>query len=442
MPFSDPIKQRQIQDIKNICDISTENSWKIFKIMAEFVEGYDLLSNTKNEVSIFGSARTRQDDKYYQEALKLGRLLAINKFSTITGGGPGIMEAANKGAFEAGGISIGLGIELPMEQRINPYVNKSVNFSYFFTRKVMLTAPSQAYVYFPGGFGTMDEFFQVINEQSLGFTQIVPIILVGVEFWTPLVEFLKDKCVDMLNSIEMKFINNISIVDTAEEAFEVISTTEDQPNMTHLAPNSNSSDLNLNWKIFKIMAEFVEGLEFQSNLSKNITVLGTNKIKSDNTYYKKAYNLAKIVAEEGYSLLTGGGKGTAEAINKASRESGKKSYAMVLRRSNKLNINEYVDDFISFKFPFTRQVLLTGPSNHYVIFPGGLGTLHQMFEVLTLIQTDKVNPQNIILYDKEFWTPMINYFQDIFIDKYKTINPGDMNLLTILDKEEDILDKI
>ena len=442
MPFSDPIKKRQIQDIKNICDVSTENSWKIFKIMAEFVEGYDMLANTKNEVSVFGSARTKQDDKYYQEALKLGRLLAINKFSTITGGGPGIMEAANKGAFEAGGISIGLGIELPMEQRINPYVNKSVNFSYFFTRKVMLTAPSQAYVYFPGGFGTMDEFFQVINEQSLGFTQKVPIVLVGLEFWTPLVDFLKVKCVGLLNSIEVGYINNISVVDTAEEAFEVIKLTEDHPNMTHLAPHYNFSDLNLNWKIFKIMAEFVEGLEFQANLNKNITVLGTNKIHENNPYYKKAYNIAKIVSEQGYSLVTGGGKGTAEAVNKASRELGQKSYAMVLRRSNQLNLNQYVDEFISFNFPFTRQVLLTGPSNHYVFLPGGLGTLHQMFEVLTLIQTDKVSSQNIILYDKEFWSPMIDYVQDIFVDKYKTINPDDVNLLQILENEKDILDKI
>src|SRR3989338_7041363 len=142
--------------------VNYRDRWIIFRIITEFVEGYQFLGDLKKEVTLLGSARFPSNNKYYKIAQELGYLLGKNGFTTITGGGPGIMEAANNGAFEGGGESVGLNIQLPFEQRTNPYVKKSIAFYYFFSRKVMLTAPANAFVFFPGGFGTLDEFFEVV----------------------------------------------------------------------------------------------------------------------------------------------------------------------------------------------------------------------------------------------------------------------------------------
>ena len=192
-------------------------SWRIFRIMAEFVEGYQFLSTLSNEVTILGSARFEEDHKYYKLAREFGGLLGKNGFTTITGGGPGIMESANRGAFEAGGESIGINIQLPFEQRINPYVQKSTAFYYFFTRKVMLTSPANAFVYFPGGFGTLDEFFEVAHNIEIGKMCVMPIVLVGREYWEPVVEFIKEKSCPM-GSVKQEHVDSWQIVDTAEEA--------------------------------------------------------------------------------------------------------------------------------------------------------------------------------------------------------------------------------
>ena len=143
--------------------VNYRDSWRIFRIVTEIVEGYQFLSTLEREVIVLGSARLPPNNKYYKVALELGRLLGKNGFTTVTGGGPGIMEAANRGAFEVGGESAGLNIQLPMEQRVNPYVKKATSFYYFFTRKVMLTSPGNAFVFFPGGFGTLHEFFEVVD---------------------------------------------------------------------------------------------------------------------------------------------------------------------------------------------------------------------------------------------------------------------------------------
>ena len=167
--------------------------WRIFRIMAEFVECYQFLSELKNEISILGSARFHQDHRYYKDARSLGHALAEEGRTIITGGGPGIMEAANRGAHESGkGVSVGLNIQLPFEQILNPYVNKSISFNYFFTRKVMLTSPANAYVYFPGGFGTLDELFEVLDFIDLGFITPMPIILFDRNFWQPIVSYLEE----------------------------------------------------------------------------------------------------------------------------------------------------------------------------------------------------------------------------------------------------------
>lgn len=439
MPYNETLKTTK--DIaKTPYDLAQTDSWKLFKVMAEFVEGYDLMAKYKNEVTIFGSARTHENDEYYIKTRKLGEILGLNNFTVITGGGPGIMEAANRGAFQVKGNSIGLGIELPMEQKINPYVTDSVDFSYFFTRKVMLTTPSQAFVYFPGGYGTLDELFQVLNEMSLGFIQKVPVILVGVEFWTPLVNFLQDTRHQVLGAIKAEDLEMIKVVETAEEAYDIIRNTEDHPNFLDNMSNTNLGS-SVNWRIFRIMSELVEGLDFLHSLPKNITILGSSKVSQDSRYYQDVYNIAQEAIRQDFSILTGGGFGIAEAANKASAEAGKPAYATLLHQAGK-TMNHYVSDSIHFRFPFTRQFILTGPTNQYLFCPGGLGTLHQLFEVLTLVQTHKVDPTPLILYGNEFWAPLVEYIKDTLDQKYRTIHPTDLNLFKVMSSKEEVVSAV
>ncbi len=171
--------------------LSIEESWRIFRIMAEFVDAIETLSGVKHAVSIFGSARTQPDDPYYQKAEHLARLLAEKGFGIITGGGPGIMEAANKGATQAGGQSVGMNIQLPYEQKPNAYANISIDYKYFFIRKVMFVKYAMAYVILPGGFGTMDELFEALTLIQTKRIKPFPVILMGSEYWKGLADWLK-----------------------------------------------------------------------------------------------------------------------------------------------------------------------------------------------------------------------------------------------------------
>jgi len=198
-----------------------EITWRIFRIMAEFVEGFQFLSEFTREVTIFGSARYPETNRWYKEARKLGGMLAECGFTVITGGGPGIMEAANRGAHEFHGVSVGLNIQLPLEQRINPWVNRGRGFHYFFTRKVMLAASAQAYVFFPGGFGTLDEMFEMITLIQTGKSVKIPIVMVGHEFWDPLIKWIDTMLVDE-KTIDPEDRKIYRVVDHAEEAFDII----------------------------------------------------------------------------------------------------------------------------------------------------------------------------------------------------------------------------
>ncbi len=174
-----------------IDDFTTQDTWRIFRIMAEFVEGFEELSKVGRCVTLFGSARVKEDDPHYQLAQRTAAALVERGYSVMTGGGPGIMEAANRGAKEQGGESIGLNIELPMEQKPNPYINISINFHYFFVRKVMLVKYSQAFVIFPGGFGTMDEFFESITLIQTNKIKPFPVVLVDRKFWSGLLDWIQ-----------------------------------------------------------------------------------------------------------------------------------------------------------------------------------------------------------------------------------------------------------
>jgi uncharacterized protein (TIGR00730 family) len=175
-----------------IDSLTKGEAWRIFRIMAEFVESIEILSSVANAVSIFGSARINPEDKYYRMAEELSRLLVENGFAVITGGGPGIMEAGNKGAAEAGGKSVGMNIKLPFEQKPNPYANIPLDYKYFFIRKVMFIKYAVAYVIMPGGYGTMDEFFEALTLIQTKRVRSFPVILMGSEYWQGLLDWLKD----------------------------------------------------------------------------------------------------------------------------------------------------------------------------------------------------------------------------------------------------------
>lgn len=206
-------------------------SWRIFRIMAEFVSGFEVLRKYRLAATVFGSARSLPDDKWYQESQKLGYLLAKDGFAIITGGGGGIMGAANKGAFEAGGNSVGLNIKLPHEQRLNGYVSDSETFTFFFTRKVMLSFASEVYIYFPGGFGTLDEFFEIVTLVQTGKIVHIPIVLVGKEYWDPLIAWFKTVLLEH-RTIGEDDLDLIHVVDSAEEAHAYIQTFSTKPRPT------------------------------------------------------------------------------------------------------------------------------------------------------------------------------------------------------------------
>ena len=194
-----------------------EDAWQIMRIQGEFTKGFDTFNELGSCVSVFGSARTKENNPHYIEAEKIGRLLVEAGFGVITGGGPGIMEAANKGAHEAGGKSIGVGIELPFEASMNEYVDLGVENRYFFTRKVMFLKYSQAFVIFPGGVGTLDELFEAITLAQFGHNVKYPIILVGTKFWSGLIDWMQNT-LSTNGTISQKDFDLFRIVDTAEEA--------------------------------------------------------------------------------------------------------------------------------------------------------------------------------------------------------------------------------
>jgi uncharacterized protein (TIGR00730 family) len=215
-------------------NFSEDPNWRIFRIMAEFIEGFEFLDKLRGEVSIFGSARAPTDDPNYKQAKKLGGLLAKNGYTVITGGGPGIMEAANWGAFDAGGESVGLDIELPTEQRRNQFVTRSLGFHYFFTRKVMLSAAAQAYVFFPGGFGTLDEMTEMVTLVQTGkIPPNVPIILFGKKFWQPFLDWVVQVMFMEDRYISKEDLKLLHLVDTAEDAIAIIKKTRERPYGSH-----------------------------------------------------------------------------------------------------------------------------------------------------------------------------------------------------------------
>lgn len=221
--------QRLLQSPRRDTTWVHEDPWRVMRIQAEFVEGFGQLADLGPAISLFGSARTQPEDPMYQAAEEIGRALAEEGYAVVTGGGPGAMEAANKGAAEAGGVSVGLAIELPHETGMNPWVNFGINFRYFFIRKVMFLKYAQGFVVMPGGFGTFDELFEALTLVQTGKVEHFPIVLFGSDYWTGQLAWLKEQVLSegYINESDLKLL---SITDDIDEAVRRVT----EPYVTHI----------------------------------------------------------------------------------------------------------------------------------------------------------------------------------------------------------------
>ncbi|MDQ3473077.1 MAG: TIGR00730 family Rossman fold protein [Acidobacteriota bacterium] len=219
-------QDEQLLESPSLDEFTHTDTWRVFRIMGEFVEGFDELASLTRGISIFGSARTAASDPYYELAQETAALLAREGYAVITGGGPGIMEAANRGAFEAGGLSVGCNIELPFEQGANPYLTRSVTFRYFFVRKMMFVKYSLGFIIFPGGFGTLDELFEALTLIQTRKIRDFPVILFGSDYWKGLLDWIGETALreGKVSSQDLKLLH---LTDSPEEVVKIVNESQD-----------------------------------------------------------------------------------------------------------------------------------------------------------------------------------------------------------------------
>ena len=264
-------------------------------------------------------------------------------------------------------------------------------------------------------------------------------VFVGSEFWQPLFNFLRDESVGEAHSLTEADISHWQIVDNAEDAFALVKDLPDRPNICGDASTNPLCETGADWRIFRIMAELVSGFEFLSQLKKDVTILGTKSIPVGSPYYQAAYDLSARLAEEGYEVITGGGAGIMEAANKGAYEHGGESIGLNMRSGGHERTNPYLTKSMGFFFPFVRKLMITSPSKAFVFFPGGFGTLHQLFEILTLQETQKIPPIPSILYGRKFWEPLLKFIHQLHV-KFKTISHMDEIFIKIVDTPEEVME--
>ena len=218
-------QDEQLLESPRTDEFTHTDTWRVFRIMGEFVEGFDELASLTRGISIFGSARTSPEDRYYKAAQETAAVLAREGYAVITGGGPGIMEAANRGAFEAGGMSVGCNIELPFEQGANPYLTRSLTFRYFFVRKMMFVKYSLGFIIFPGGFGTLDELFEALTLIETHKIRNFPVVLYGSDYWQGLLNWIRDVALQE-GKISEHDLNLLHLTDSPEKVVEILNSSQ------------------------------------------------------------------------------------------------------------------------------------------------------------------------------------------------------------------------
>jgi hypothetical protein len=273
---------------------------------------------------------------------------------------------------------------------------------------------------------------------ELGRMDRSPLVLVGHEFWEPFMKFLRTKSLNEIHAVSENDINHCHIVETAEEAFDLIKNAKDRLNICNNDPNNPLCIESTGWKVFRIMAELVEGFEFLTKITNGITILGTKSIMPGSPYYTAAYELGKLLAQHEFTIVTGGGPGIMEAANKGAFEAGGESVGINMRFEGKERVNNYLTKTIGFIFPYIRKLIITSPSKAFVFFPGGFGTMHQLFELLTLIETKKIAPMPLVLYGRSFWQPLLDIIHSLYKD-FKTISEIDESYLIVVDSPEEVM---
>src|SRR6266498_1547275 len=225
-------QDEQLLESPGLAEFTHTDTWRVFRIMGEFVEGFDELATLTRGISIFGSARTRTEDPIYQAAQETAALLVHSGFAVITGGGPGIMEAANRGAFEAEGLSIGCNIELPFEQNSNPYLTKGLKFKYFFVRKMMFVKYSLGFIIFPGGFGTLDELFEALTLIQTGKISNFPVVLYGTRYWKGLLDWTREFALQE-GKISAQDLDLLHLTDSPAEIVQIVLDSENSLHPLH-----------------------------------------------------------------------------------------------------------------------------------------------------------------------------------------------------------------
>jgi len=264
--------------------------------------------------------------------------------------------------------------------------------------------------------------------------------LIGRDFWKPIVSFLQKKTHSEIGAVSAETLDHLIIVDSAEEAMKYIKASRSKKKTCAIDPNSfECKDSNVNWRIFRIMAELVEGFEFLTKVKDDVTILGSRSVQKDSKYYDAAQELGYQLAKKKFTVVSGGAGGIMEAASSGAQKGGGKSIGITHKFDDKEMLNSYVSRSIGFNFPFVRKVILTAPSKLFVVFPGGLGTLHELFEILTLEQTDKMGPVPIVLFGSDYWGPLVDTIRTKLARQYKTIAPADVDRFHVVDSVADVM---
>jgi uncharacterized protein (TIGR00730 family) len=417
-----------------------------FTEISDAVRDFAIFSEIGPVVSVFGSARFKEDHPQYISARNFAARLSGLDCVLLTGGGPGIMEATNRGAHEYGGVSFSCSIRLPREQKTNVYSDLDKVFEYFFTRKIFLMKGSNYIVAYPGGYGTQDETLEAFNLINKGKMHPVPIILVGKDYWEPHINFLIQHAepIGAIKSSDflVKGKPLFHMVDDDKQAFDIIQADlqakAKSPNHENVKPKLHISE-----KMFmRAWSEFSSALQTLSNEPPHISVSGANTLATGR-YVKMAYEFGKAFGKQGLNTLVSDLNPTTEFLNTAVRTHGGVTMGFVNPeyRPDKTNdVNLMVK--LPVYYQFIREVLSHKCSSATVLFPGGFGTLKRANELVTLMQTKKAESKPVIAVGSEYWKPLREIAKKIYLDKYNAINEDDLDILQIVDTSAEALDII